>query len=267
MKESLEKIFTKQEVDIISEQETELASEDAIYPQTIEIDGVTFQRTSVNHMGAIYSGEIDHSFTSFIQTQDGTRSGLFVDDWSNASRPHVFAGYQSFDRDIQFSVPYIPGLPEEERPLYIHLGSQSAGLRLLNPHDPIDLSFIELFCMERNLERADEEDREERFRLTAKIYADGDSILERILVQHFAYSQAHTKEITDLKPSGYEKDGVTFYRLGHNASHEFYLGTKDGKIFKLSFGEGEWNEETETTSYDENITECTMETVGYMGHF
>lgn len=38
-------------------------------------------------------------------------------------------------------------------------------------------------------------------------------------------------------PTPTVKDGIKFYRVGRNASHDFYMGVKDGMRYRGSFGE------------------------------
>ena len=37
-------------------------------------------------------------------------------------------------------------------------------------------------------------------------------------------------------------DGIQFWRVGWNASHEFYAGTKDGKRYRMALGEGDFDD-------------------------
>ena len=34
-----------------------------------------------------------------------------------------------------------------------------------------------------------------------------------------------------------QKEGIDFYPVGRNASHEFYLGVKDGRMYRMAIGE------------------------------
>jgi hypothetical protein len=63
-------------------------------------------------------------------------------------------------------------------------------------------------------------------------------------------------------------NGVTYYKVGHNSSHEFFLGTDaEGNIFRRSYGENGWDEETGVISYSETVTQiASLEEAGYMGH-
>lgn len=76
-------------------------------------------------------------------------------------------------------------------------------------------------------------------------------------------------------------NGVKFWRVGHNASHEFYVGTDgSGKRFCYSVGESctvdedgnplEWDDESGwlkvPPGIDENVGEVA-DFCGYYGHF
>lgn len=52
-------------------------------------------------------------------------------------------------------------------------------------------------------------------------------------------------------------DGIEFWRVGHNASHEFYAGIKGEKMYRYSFGEDD------EEPYVTEITDLS----GYWGHF
>lgn len=89
--------------------------------------------------------------------------------------------------------------------------------------------------------------------------AEGDPILSRVLATHMEYS--------DGKVEPHEEDGIVFYQVGRNASHEFYLGMKEGRLFRMSLGE-DWNEEKQETFLAKNISELTNpEDWGYVGHY
>lgn len=56
-------------------------------------------------------------------------------------------------------------------------------------------------------------------------------------------------------------DGIRFWIVGRNASHEFCAGTKDGKRYSLTVGEG--RVEGEYYRRLEEVEDFT----GYYGHF
>lgn len=73
----------------------------------------------------------------------------------------------------------------------------------------------------------------------ARENSDGDPVLEEVLLMHLRYNKGkgrnpHISWID--KP--HVINGVRFWRIGHNASHEFYAGTDgSGKRFRYSVGE------------------------------
>lgn len=99
-----------------------------------------------------------------------------------------------------------------------------------------------------------------------------DTILQRILNAAYRYDtivRRRGKMTLELPPPTI-KEGISFYIVGHNASHEFYLGMKDGKIYRMSIGEGfppdgDWS----NIPVECKITEISEEDLGntYIGHF
>ena len=77
-----------------------------------------------------------------------------------------------------------------------------------------------------------------------------DKILQEILKMHL--------EFTNGRVQPHEKNGIAFYMVGRNASHEFYAGVLEGRKYVYSVGEG-INEEI-----DEEIRE--VQKWGYLGH-
>jgi hypothetical protein len=56
---------------------------------------------------------------------------------------------------------------------------------------------------------------------------------------------------------------VKFYLVGHNASHEFYLGTNGEKLFR---GAQDWAQDcTEDAPF--TYAEADPNNLGYMGHY
>lgn len=85
--------------------------------------------------------------------------------------------------------------------------------------------------------------------------AKGDHNLKQVLDWH--------QDFTDgliLEPV--VKDGIAFYQVGRNSSHEFYAGTKGGKRYVYSIGESA----DDSDGFDENIREVEDASWGYMGH-
>lgn len=63
----------------------------------------------------------------------------------------------------------------------------------------------------------------------AKEMAKGDPLLEGILLQ--------SAEISRENPRPYQRCGIDFYTVGENASHSFYLGVRDGRIYRYSLSD------------------------------
>jgi hypothetical protein len=96
----------------------------------------------------------------------------------------------------------------------------------------------------------------------AKDYAEGDPILQEILRIHLEFNDGQIRPLVH--------EGILFFQVGRNASHEFYVGLKDGKRFVLSsWGEEDIDENGETTSYQtcHSLREIQGEDWGYLGHF
>lgn len=67
-----------------------------------------------------------------------------------------------------------------------------------------------------------------------------DPLLRKVFQFHLFYSYGHTKAASSPKPyepssHPFEKDGIKFFVVGHNASHQFYLGVKDGVLYRGSY--------------------------------
>ncbi len=61
----------------------------------------------------------------------------------------------------------------------------------------------------------------------------------------------------------YPVEGIVFYQVGRNASHEFYAGAKDGR--RYTFTSGEDYDEDGNFRPDKRVYE--VEKWGYMGHY
>lgn len=94
--------------------------------------------------------------------------------------------------------------------------------------------------------------------LHAKELAKGDPDMKVILEWHMAFEDGPISEPII-------KDGITFYKVGRNASHDFYAGTKDGKKYAYSVYK-EWVGESDTPILHENIREIEDWGREYMGH-
>lgn len=88
------------------------------------------------------------------------------------------------------------------------------------------------------------------------------SVLESIKAWAREYSRGR-------EPQPFEREGVTYYMVGHNASHFFSVGLDaEGNIWRLSQSEEYLDEETErykTVSYADKC--ASLDDVGYMGHY
>jgi len=89
--------------------------------------------------------------------------------------------------------------------------------------------------------------------------AKGDEVL--VLVYRYALEYGNG-QIEDPM----ERDGVTLYKVGRNASHDFYLGSKDGKLYKAAMC-GEWNEKEEYIEDWSDPREVESLQGEYLGHY
>lgn len=83
-------------------------------------------------------------------------------------------------------------------------------------------------------------------------------IKKAILRMHMDYNRGRSID----KPTII--DDIEFYRVGHNASHEFYAGVKEGQRYVYTTGEEGYSEE-DGPIYEENI--YPVEQWGYLGHY
>lgn len=96
----------------------------------------------------------------------------------------------------------------------------------------------------------------------AETLSSGDSLLRQVLRIHIEYNGGQVSSYP------FVKEGIRLYRVGRNASHEFYLGVKDGKMYRYSFGEESYDCVSGETSYaGDGPTEVDPERIGYIGHF
>ena len=78
------------------------------------------------------------------------------------------------------------------------------------------------------------------------------------------------KEYTGgVDPIPFIYEGVTYYKVGHNASHSFAIGINaDGVIWRLTSGESGWDEEENSPTYETSVEKIAdLAHIGYMGHF
>ena len=132
----------------------------------------------------------------------------------------------------------------------------------------------------RRSAEAESEGRARQLEQVAQRHAKGDPIVAEILLWHLHYNWGKgNKPRQPYIDSPSVINGVKFWRVGHNASHEFYLGTGNGKRFRRAIGESctvDWDGNPlvfdETTGFltepglDESISEVT-DFGGYHGHF
>lgn len=105
----------------------------------------------------------------------------------------------------------------------------------------------------KNLSEKDASIKEAR-KQRAEQLAGGDEDLEHVYYWNMEYSNGDV----DKKPL--KKDEIDFYQVGRNASHDFFVGVKDGKKYRLSFMSGEFNEDS---LQKEEINDWE----GYFGHY
>lgn len=91
-----------------------------------------------------------------------------------------------------------------------------------------------------------EDQREQEILDCAKEIAQGNELLEGILQCHLAMNSTTTANPYSIETAGIRTaknvqalpEKMDFYRVGRNASHEFYLGIDNGKVYGYSSGEG-----------------------------
>ena len=120
-----------------------------------------------------------------------------------------------------------------------------------------------------------------RLEQVARDNSGDDSVLAEVLLRHLCYNWG--KGRNSRTPRVDEPDivnGVKFWRVGHNASHEFYAGTDgSGKRFSYSIGESctvdiegnplvldEEGFPVVPSGFDEHFQEV-VDFYGYYGHF
>ena len=86
----------------------------------------------------------------------------------------------------------------------------------------------------------------------AKQRSNGDSLLERIILLCMYY-----RDSEDVSPRIHE--GIEFYKVGHNSTHDFYAGRSEGRTYKLSETWNSGEVERHMYSYDDGG-------LGYCGH-
>ncbi len=95
-----------------------------------------------------------------------------------------------------------------------------------------------------------------RMKLAEK-QSDGNDILAEALRWHLAFTGGAVQPL--------EKDGITFYQVGRNASHEFFVGFKDGQRYVLSVC-CDWDEDLQEAVLEENVRAVDTWDNCYLGH-
>ncbi len=88
-------------------------------------------------------------------------------------------------------------------------------------------------------QRAKEEEVLGRLEQVARDNSGDDPVLVEVLLMHLHYNRGKGRNSrTSRIDEPHVVNGVKFWRVGHNASHEFYVGTDgSGKRFRSSVGE------------------------------
>jgi hypothetical protein len=94
--------------------------------------------------------------------------------------------------------------------------------------DPTDEDGRDIVLRIHELKTRDEAIQMARF-VRAKELSHGDKVLEAIILQ--------SAEISRENPRPYQRCGIDFYTVGENASHSFYLGVKDGRIYRYALSD------------------------------
>ncbi|GEM_PF-5521025 len=114
--------------------------------------------------------------------------------------------------------------------------------RYVRVSDPVALSDIAAKIV------ADQETAQARDAYVAEI-AGGDALLREVVRRHLDFTGGVVVE-------PYEREsGIRFYQVGRNVSHDFFIGTKDGKCYVLSCGEVGWDWTLDIPICDEDVYE------------
>ena len=89
-----------------------------------------------------------------------------------------------------------------------------------------------------------------------KLLSDGDDILREIICFHLSYRKCIDSVV---------HDGIVFYRVGHNSTHEYYLGRKNGETWKYVVGESLREDKWGIPLVEYRMAQVTD--FGYCGHF
>ena len=77
--------------------------------------------------------------------------------------------------------------------------------------------------------------------------------------------RAHLEFEDSLEVCPHEHEGVIFYQVGHNASHQFFFGMKDGQCYQYSSGDG-GEDENGVWQLEEDFGPVD-DMSGYCGHY
>jgi hypothetical protein len=169
--------------------------------------------------------------------------------WQDAARPRMIAAQSEMASPDGLWDDFFSYLFDDHEYLKGRKGIfiQDENGNLAPCDDPKIRSSVEM------LEAEDRKVCDARARLAIR-YSEGDPILERILWIHLEFNGGR------IDPHPHE--GILFFSVGRNASHQFSVGVKDGKCYVYSIGEssreGEWEEE---------VREVASDNWGYVGHF
>ena len=116
---------------------------------------------------------------------------------------------------------------------------------------------------------------------TAREMSGGDPVLAEVLLMNLHYNWGKGRNARSPHvDEPHVVDGVKFWRVGHNASHEFYVGTDgNGRRFRRSVGESvtvdmdgkplvmdDSGRYAEEPGLDVHVQEVDR-FAGYLGHF
>ena len=110
-----------------------------------------------------------------------------------------------------------------------------------------------------------------RAKIMAERLFQGNTLAEEFLRWHMEFQgEARVTE------SPYMVDGIPFYQVGRNTSHEFFAGMRDGQLYRCAIGEEiavdeQGNELLDEEGeprivYEPHVTEA-RDLSGYWGHF
>lgn len=173
---------------------------------------------------------------------------------NKAARPYCSSGSIWYSDDVSGNTYYV------NREEYVVAGNGSVYKKEDYEHE-VEVTDPAILLSIKAQIKEDGEIQAAREALATK-ESHGDSTALMILSWHMEFNSG----VIDSEPL--EKNGIKFYQVGRNASHSFYLGIKDGKMYKYATDGGYWNEETdEYTPDDSEAYEVDPNNVGYMGHF